>query len=184
MHRSKLFKIVCVCSLFWGVSVLCGHLTGGFRLHEIFARTLPEGKGAPHPALNQNYFFLGDGQQFYAFLSEDGTTVLKFFRHDHFGPKQFVRLLPSPSFLEPLKQKILNSQARDNLSRLYESVRLSFETCKEESGLLYLHLGKTAEKMEVILHDKIGVQHKVDLAAIPFFLQKRADPFCPSLEKY
>ena len=36
--------------------------------------------------LDQPFFYLGKGVQCYAFISQDGTTVLKFFKHYHMWP--------------------------------------------------------------------------------------------------
>lgn len=101
----------------------------------------------------QRFVYLAAGGQCFAFLSEDGKYVLKFFKH-------------------PLKK----------LNRDYSSYKLAMEKLPEETGLLFVHLNKTKnlEKKARIV-DKLGIEHRVDLDRHDFILQKRAVMTYPHL---
>ncbi len=134
-------------------------------------------------ALNQPFYYLGKGAQTFAFVSEDEKYVLKFYRHHRVGHpfSKISWLLPS-SLRRRLKQTIAkreNKRLKD-----FSSYLLANSMLQKETGLVQLHLNKTKEPMPTTLHDKIGVMHKVDLKEMEFILQKKADFFYPTLEKW
>jgi hypothetical protein len=109
----------------------------------------------------KNFRYLNQGAQIFAFESEDGKHVLKFFNRDQ---------LKIPKFLSR-KNKI----RRKEKIRIYpESYRLAFENLPEETGLLAVHQGVSEERyptVEVI--DKASRKFSIDLNAVPFVLQKK-----------
>src|SRR5688572_10653905 len=50
--------------------------------------------------LNQEYTYIGKGAQCYAFGSQDGKYVLKFFKFKHLKPSYLISLIPE---IGPLK---------------------------------------------------------------------------------
>ena len=73
-----------------------------------------------------------------------------------------------------------------NTSRLkeeQESYRLAFEELKEETGLIALHLEKTAPLFATLV-DKLNIEHRIDLGQFEFMLQKRAEMVFPTLAAF
>lgn len=122
----------------------------------------------------QNYYYLAAGNQCYAFISEDRQYVLKFFKmQNSLFPKEWLSSFPF-SLLEYLG-------VGDNLSdqliseRIFANYKDAYETFREETGLIYIHLNKTREfKSKVNLIDSKGKKAVVDLDLMEFVVQKRA----------
>ncbi len=132
-------------------------------------------------ALDQPYSYLGSGGQCYAFVSADGTFVIKFFKHHLRSTPSWLENFPLPDFLKTKLQRKKNKRL-EKLQRDFTSYKLSFEELREETGLLYVHLNKTKhlhQKVEII--DKIGIHHPIDLDQTEFIVQKKADLILPKL---
>ena len=81
----------------------------GFRLYKIESHLpydprwdvtfSPEDLTQAKEALNQPYAYLGHGFQCYAFQSQDGKYVLKFFRHQRLRLPEIVLSLPGSASL-------------------------------------------------------------------------------------
>lgn len=131
---------------------------------------------------SQSFHYLKRGHQSYVFLSDDGKTVLKFYRF----PSE---LRPHPwishpfSFLSKRRQEI----RKYNLNKLKESLRsfhLAHQELKKETGLVMAHLKPTETlRKKVRLHDRLNMSYLVDLDQAIFLLQRRADLVFPHLEK-
>jgi hypothetical protein len=181
----KLFVVVGALLLLFGVERFCHHQTGGFSLSKI---STSEGCPEKTIALNKEIFsqpftFLASGAQTFAFASEDGQYVLKFFRHHRtrhlLRPIRF--LLPAP-----LKSKMAAVEARRalRLDKDFKSYEWAATHLKEETAILEIQLEKRRGHLPITLYDKIGVRHEINGAHYTFILQKRADPFYPTLEKW
>jgi hypothetical protein len=112
----------------------------------------PEWEFNEHPPLNllnQTFSFLGAGDQCYAFLGEDGTTVLKLLKH-------------------------FDANGKRILDPVLESYKIAYQELREETGLLYLHLNKTDSHILTMI-DKTGFLHQIDLGATEYALQKKVD---------
>ncbi len=124
---------------------------------------------------DQSFTYLSSGGQAYAFVSEDGKTVLKFFKHHLRRPTLFVQWVPLPKKWRE-KRNIHIEKRTKKLLRDFSSYKLSMEHLQEETGLLYVHLNKTtALNKEARIIDKLGIQHRVNLDQVGFVLQKKAD---------
>jgi hypothetical protein len=173
--------------LFIATERFCHKQTGGFQLHKILSL---QGMGsAPAPSeeiravFSQPFYFLGHGGQCYAFESEDGQTVLKFFKQHHIRFWKFLHRLVLPSFLRPYQDKLL-SKTRHQSSSLIESCQISYSEFKEQTGLLYLHLHQTQGlPSSLTIVDKLGIAHQIDLNTVDFALQKKAELVRPKLKK-
>ncbi|HEV8052459.1 MAG TPA: hypothetical protein VGP47_08190 [Parachlamydiaceae bacterium] len=124
---------------------------------------------------NQPFYYLGKGAQSYAFASEDGRYVLKFFKFKHLRPSLFIDNLPSVGFLKSYKEKQIARKKR-KLFGVFKSYKLAFDTNKNESGLLYIQLN-TEDNPErfVTLIDKIGIKRTINLQNYPFILQNKGE---------
>ncbi len=136
------------------------------------------------PLLDQPFYYLGHGAQVYAFASEDNQTVLKFYRHNRAcHPLHPIR------FLIPgrLKEDMIMTHNKRQGKRIkdFNSYKLAADNLAQETGLLYAHLNKSDHiEKKVVLFDKIGVRHTLDLNKYEFILQKKASLVYPSLEKW
>ena len=163
---------------------LCNKQTRGFRPYLILSN-LPSDPRWEVPSLsepeqdeinkklNQSFTFLGSGGWCYAFLGEDQTTVLKFYRHTHLELPTILKefclkklLLISPPWPEgkPYDQEFG-----------FTSCSLLYKEARERTGLLYVHLNKTQGlHSPVTLIDNIGIKHTIDLDTTEFVVQTKA----------
>lgn len=124
--------------------------------------------------LDQPFHYIGKGAQSYAFASADDQYVLKFFKFKHLKPSWFVSMLPD---IGPLKEfkKDQSSRKQKKLTSVFDGYRLAYEVHKDPSGILFIHLNPTDDlHKQVILKDKIGLSHTVDLDKYVFILQEKA----------
>lgn len=179
----------------YGLGRLYFHLTGGFTLANISSDFTyhPEWDVRPlmadeqlvlNQALDQPYYYLGKGCQSYVFLSQDKEYVIKFFKYQRF------RLLPWLTYFPPLpamikyREQKLEKKAQ-KLAGFMQSWKVAFENLKEETGLIYVHLNKTSQLYKpLIIYDKVGQIHQIDLDRTEFCIQRRADMLCSALLKF
>lgn len=117
------------------------------------------------------YRYLASGRQSYVFVSEDGTTVLKFFRKSYYSIPWYI------SFLPWKEQEIAKRQKRREF--YLQSYRIAAKEFRQETGLLFFGRGKNLPRVHVF--DKAHRWHEIDLNEVPFVLQKRGEPFSSSL---
>ena len=120
--------------------------------------------------LDQPFTFLGKGRQSFAFVSQDGKYVLKFFNKKYFE-------VPWYSFSE---KEISKRAKREKFFK--ESYLVAGQFLKEETGLIYSHFERTKGLPKVCLKDKASRTFKVDLNEVSFVVQKKGEPFYPTLE--
>lgn len=142
---------------------------GGFSTSKLLSH-LPAHEVIPPPEvdalLDQPFHFFGSGGTSFAFLGEDGKTVLKLFKHQHLFPKN------------PKKH------AHKHHSFFFNSCRLAYDFLNEETGLIYLCLEPNPHfTKSVRLYDAWGMVHTLDLSRTEFALQRKAEPFFPTLER-
>ena len=192
------FKIGKICILILCLVLVkrfCFLQTDGFALHKIHSplRFCSDWETTPLPPnasdelmkiLDQPFYYLARGAQAYVFSSKDGQAVIKFFRVYHLMPPLWMTRLNFPLLLQPYKiGKMLKK--REGLIRDFQSYKIAFEELRQETGLLYIHLNKTEHlKKKLVIHDKIGIAHEIDLDRMEFVVQKRASPFYPSIERF
>jgi len=176
MKQSKIFNIFLSLCMLVAIERFCRWQTGGFRLSKATTSHIYP-FDCPAQALSdgivQPFYFLGSGVQFYAFVSEDGQTVMKLFKHHHMGlSTDLVKKLLPKSLAAPILQK------RENrMHHLLKSAQIASEKLSEETGVYFTHLCKTDGLLgQITLHDKLGIAHKLDLDTTEFVLQKRAIP--------
>ena len=133
--------------------------------------------------LDQKFYYLNRGGQCFAFLSEDGTTVLKF-------SKQYLRPPVTWCFKVPILNRWINPEQKRIAYHIYERERdyasyfIALDYLKEETGLITLHLDKTENKFpKATIVDKLNIEHRIDLDSREFILQKKADRIYPYIEK-
>jgi hypothetical protein len=206
-----LCKALCAVLLFIGLQQIIELKTRGFYLQKILSDDLALHPTWDIPALScseekavvelldQPFTFLGSGSECFAFLSQDKKSVIKFFKLDYLRPIYFFRglftedhsknagtlssvyaRLSLPSSLDRLAKRILGMREY-RIARTFNSVKLSYDNLKEETGLIYLHLNPTSSfHKKLILHDPNGIAQEVDLDTSRFYIQTYATP----LEKH
>ncbi|MFI5335030.1 MAG: hypothetical protein ACHQT8_07740 [Chlamydiales bacterium] len=185
----KKFKFLWIALGFIAVERFCYVQTAGFRLSKTHSDFVYESSCSNEemeaPALfDQVYTFLGTGVQCYAFLSEDGKTVLKLFKHYHNMPIEgFFKELPLPALLHKWRAHLL-SRREARLRSIFSSCEIAAQEWREETGLLFLHLKPTRFlNKKVTLIDKLGIAHEIDLDTSAFLLQKKAEMLADKLER-
>lgn len=127
---------------------------------------------------SQPFHFLSTGAQCYAFVSEDGRYVIKFFKMHQLTPKYWLKKLPFP-FLEKYTFEKVEMRQRKR-EETFGGFIAALEDMPEKTGVLFVHFTRThypQDKLKVI--DKKGVVHHIPLNHVPFVLQKRADMIYP-----
>ena len=188
MKYCWVITVVCLAALV-GTERLYYFQNGGFRTSKLISDLPPNWE--PPPAdieglLNQTFYFLGRGGTSFAFLGEDGKTVLKLFKHQHLFPKHFLLSTRFPGISDALRiEQIIASQkakAHKHHAFFFKSCSLAFQALKEETGLLYLCTRPNLSfNRSITLIDRWGFSHQVNLSQTEFAIQKRADPLLPYL---
>jgi hypothetical protein len=124
--------------------------------------------------LEQKFYYLGKGCQFYVFESEDGLYVLKFPKHKHLRAPYKLLKLPIPSYLKYKLQQMCEKK-EFRVKKLFSSCLLGYEQLRGATGLEFIHLNrKSCFDKRVTLVDKLGVSHSISIDQYEFIIQKRA----------
>lgn len=200
LQRRAYFWISAIClsfAVFWTYKAICclwEQQSDGFSIGGISSSRRPNPAWDVHPlsqeerteldrALSQKYHYLARGNQAFAFLSEDGRYVLKFFKQKLFEPPLFWKLAPSAWLKEGRRAKKIWKK-EDKLRRDFESYRMAFDELKEETGLILVHLNTTDWiGRNVSITDKIHIEHSIPLDDFNFIIQKRADLVYPTIDR-
>jgi hypothetical protein len=189
---APLLSILLFAACCTGLYFFCETQTRGFRPYLILSN-LPndprwevpplskEEQEQVNQKLNQSFTFLGSGGWCYAFLGEDQTTVLKFYRHTHLELGTLLRefSLKKLLFISPPWPQGTPYFQEFNFS----SCVLLYKAARERTGLRYVHLNKTQGLHgPVTLIDNIGIRHQIDLDQTEFVVQTKADLIIPHLE--
>ena len=162
---------------------LCQKQTKGFRLQNILAKgcyeepveLIPDAKMQElEEILSQPFTFFKKGQQCFVFLSQDKKHVLKLFRWDKLHA----------SFLEKLFSKDAHERKEKKRESDFISYKIAWNNLKEETGLVFLQLGKRSKiNIPITLYDRIGIKHSISTSDIGFILQKKSDDFYPIFQE-
>ncbi len=132
----------------------------------------PEVNGL-EPIFSQSYSYLASGSQSYAFVSQDGRYVTKFFRMHHLTPRWYDVFRPTKAV-----------KKCQSLQKVFGAYQLAYDKMREDAGLLYLHLHPTShlqKKLNMI--DKKGREHSIELDEVPFVIQERAELIFSRLQR-
>lgn len=186
--RKKLLFSVLLLTTVFGLARVYYRLTDDFRMsnmtHEFTANSKwehpPLGEAKQQELiqiLQQPYTYLGKGAQIYAFSSADGEYVLKFFKFKHLRPDWYLAWLPQFSFLESFRNNQIAKRER-KLDLLFSGYQLGYASDQENTGLLYVHLNPKESlgfEPTVMIQDKLGFAHVIDLRSVVFALQKKGN---------
>lgn len=184
-----LFALAC-----YGANLLYYELTDGFKVSNIESdfsydsrfdtRPLsPIEKEGVAKILDQKFTYLGKGCQAYVFASEDGQHVLKFFKYQRYRIKPWVEFFSFIPFVENHKQKRI-AHKKAKLERFFKGWEVAFDDLQKETGLIYVHLNKTHDlNQQVVIVDKMGYEHSLDIDKYEFLIQKRAVMFTDEIAR-
>ena len=123
---------------------------------------------------SQTFSFLGSGRECYAFVSEDGELVIKFFKQNHMKPPSILVHLPLPHEIKMLYLEKINRRTFYR-RRIFSSYLLAYSHLRKETGLLFLHLNKSKQlKKKLHIKDLSGKIAVLDMDEMEFIIQKRA----------
>jgi len=142
--------------------------------------TSPELVSFVNVITQQPFRWLNKGLQAYAFESQDGEYVLKFFQQQRLRDKplheNFFQYLFSQSFRD---KTILVKVHRDEI---FVSSKLAFEEIAQESGILYVHLNKTDNLLRgVKIIDATGQSYRIRPDDTSFLIQRKAHYILPTI---
>ena len=150
-------------------------ISSNFSYDPAWATLEPQGAELDHlkEIFHQKFTYLAAGSQSYAFASEDGKYVIKFFRMKHLIPK-------ITDYLHPDKVE----HRRQNLLSIFSAHKLAYEELRQETGLIYLHLNKSRH-LQTTLHvvDRLGRPHQINLDKTEFVVQEKAELIFTRLKK-
>jgi len=131
-------------------------------------------------ALSQKFTYYDKGSQAYVFISEDKQYILKFFKQHKLRPKTWVAYFPFP--FNPYYQDYLFKKRK--AAATFSACKTAFLELKEQTGLLYVHLNPSLDcDKELVVFDKRGNRHVIQLNEMSFYLQKRAHLIYPRLSE-
>jgi len=132
--------------------------------------------------LKQPYIYIGKGAQSYAFKSQDGQYVIKFFKFKHLKPSWWIDWLPSIPYIKEYREAVRNRKEK-KLIGVFDAYHLAYQKDRDAAELIYLHLSPTTYlKQTVQLEDKLGLIHSIDLDQTVFLLQRKGEAFRSRLE--
>lgn len=189
-HASKLIALMLLCIVGYGLSRLYFELTGGFTESNIVSSLsydsrfeTKDTKQEVDEILSKEYDYLGKGCQSYVFLSRDGQYVLKFLKYQRFRPQAFLDYLTFIPAIDRYRSKKIIKK-KEKLDKLFTSWKIAFDHLEKETGLVYLHLNKTAHLQKpLVIYDKLGIKHVLNADNLEFLVQKRADMLCQAITK-
>lgn len=124
--------------------------------------------------LKGKFTYFGRGLQSFCFLSEDGNYVLKIFNN---------KMQKNYAFFKKFSKEKANTLQK-KIERTFKSYQIAEEELKNETAFLYFHPVKSSIlQKKVILVDKLGIEHNIDLDKTGFILQKKAILVYPWLKK-
>jgi len=184
--------LLAVAGLYCFLSNFCEKRTDSFTIGAISSNRPFDPQWQTHPlsseekeemdaALSQKFRYFGRGGQCYAFFSEDGKYVIKFFKQRVYTIPLWHHCIPIPYLFDRYKQK-KRWKREDKLQRDFFSYKTAFDELQEMTGVLYVHLNRTTDlQRNVTLVDLLHIEHQIPLDKFDFILQKRADMIYPTI---
>jgi hypothetical protein len=115
--------------------------------------------------LDQPYVYLGQGKQVYAFQSQDGEYVIKFFKFGHLKPGKW--LLNADEEQAKIRR----------IKRIFNAHFIAYRYDRQNAGLIYAHLDRSHPlKKEIQVTDRYGWTHRIPLDETYFVLQQKGMP--------
>lgn len=168
-----LYKLVPIVVFIWGAYWFNEHKTLGFSVKKISSNLTPRPEWAvpdisgeiQDAVFGQNYRYLASGMESYAFVSDDGKYVIKFFRMKHYAPS-------ITEYFRPERLKLREK----NLYTIFNAYKSAYDELREETGLVFIHLNKTKNlKRGLNITDWLGRTYAINLDQMEFVVQEKAE---------
>ncbi|MCH9631265.1 MAG: hypothetical protein S4CHLAM37_12870 [Chlamydiia bacterium] len=182
-------------ALFFGIERLTHCATDGFQIVRIL-NPLPKNEKYQvnslssadekqlEKILDSPFSYLNCGGQSYVFESEDKEYVMKFFKFHHVRIPIWMQYVPLTRKLKAYRNYKIAKKDK-TLNRTFSSYAIAFNHFKEETGLVYLHLGKTSHlRKNLQIIDKIKIKHELDADNVAFVIQKKGILFYEKIDKH
>lgn len=191
-YLKRILYLSAICVLLYGTGRLYYFVTDGFTIGNITSELPyhPEWEITPLSAdekreldtvLAQPFTYLGKGCQSYVFLSQDGNFVLKFVKYQRFTPQRWLDHFAFIPLVDSYRLKKINKKTM-KLNMLFDSWKIAYEELRPETGLLYVHLNKTKDlQKQVVIYDKMGFKHILQMDQMEFLVQRKADMLCSTV---
>lgn len=188
----KIVTIFAIALALYGLGRVYYRVTDGFLLQNIeytkepnplyTVEISPEKMDSIKKILDAPFYYLGKGCQSYVFEDKTQTYVIKFLKYQRYRPTNFLYnfdFIPwVDSYCKARTEKKLNK-----VDSVYRSWKTALVLAPEETGVLFIHLNKEPLfEHRLIVYDKLGLQHAIDLNAVEFLVQKKAQMLVPYLE--
>ena len=133
--------------------------------------------------LQQPFHYIGKGIQSYVFLSNDGKYVLKFLKCQRLRLVPVFEKIPLCGVFKDYRDQ-KRQEKLQRIESLFTSYSISKKVLSHETQVIFAHLNRTPifEKT-VLLYDKAGFQHEIQIDTVPFVIQRKLDPIFPTLQK-
>ena len=130
--------------------------------------------GESEKALGETYSYLTSGSQSFVCISSQGQYIVKFFKHKRWRINPFLDQIPLPPYLKMKKEK-WKQKKQKTIRSTFNSCKISYTKLHDETGIIFLHLNKTNHlNKNLIVRDRLGYKHKLNLDEIAFIIQKNA----------
>lgn len=123
---------------------------------------------------SQPFYYLGQGRQCHAYVSQDGEYVVKFFLQKPLILKSRFANLPDAFPFTLLKQYKTNLRIQRK-NNLFSSCLISYERAPEQTGIVFVHLNPVKGVFPTMLFmDRSHNPCTIQLDDTQFVVQKRA----------
>lgn len=127
----------------------------------------------------QTLSWLGRGMQAVVFETQDKKYVVKFFQLGRLRDDEdrgFFQNLFSKETKEKRQERLLHKE------EIFSSSKMCFEELQEETGIVYVHLNRSKDKIHTIkLVDKNGQSHHIRGDDASFVVQKKGKYLIPTI---
>lgn len=130
---------------------------------------------------SSSFYYLAQGSQMYAFISEDGKYILKLTKQNRL---RFFKI-PSSRLLASFQKKIQSSkelEKNNKRKKLYQSCQIAWNELRNECGLLVFGMGTCKPEITITLFDKLGREYQIPLSSTDFMLQQKGELISPTLK--
>jgi hypothetical protein len=125
--------------------------------------------------------WLGRGMQVVVFETQDQKYVVKFFQMTRLKEPAVHGFMKNLVMKETKEHKENRTSHREEI---FKSSKICFEELQEETGIVYVHLNRTQNKLFGIkLIDKFGQSHRIRGDNSSFVVQKRCSFLIPTITK-
>lgn len=131
--------------------------------------------------LSVPFYYLGKGCQSYVFEDASKTHVIKFIKYQRYRPYTTLDYFDFIPWVKSYTDK-RRSHKLEKIDNLYTSWKTALTLVPTETGVIFVHLNKTPLfDKKLVVYDKIGIKHEIDLNTVEFLVQKRAQQIAPYL---